>query len=190
MRRISIRKGAAPAMAAAVLALALGPVGAAATSYAPLPLSEAVARSSDIVHGRVTGTTSRWNADHSAIETEAVVEVIERVKGESSEEIRVVWPGGEVGALRMEAAGVSPLREKQEVVLLLESRPDGRKVVTGLSHGRFDVLVAPGGAEKSVRPGTVAYEGARAGESLLLAAFLDRLRRLDRREVPTGERTR
>lgn len=103
----------------------------------PVEMKALVGDASDIVRGRVVSLESRWNADHTLIETEVRLEVSERLKGEAGAELTFTVPGGEVEGRRLFVDAVPPLAEEDNLVLFLQRQPDGRLVLPHLALGSY-----------------------------------------------------
>jgi hypothetical protein len=160
-------------------------------SVTPLSLTEMAHLSDEIIFGVVSATESRWTEDRISIVTDVHIRVVEAVKGAPSGEIVVTEPGGVVGALRVEVAGVGSLRPGQEAILFLSRDVRDARHVTGLGQGRLDVRPDPVSGLKRVRfprsssePSSGGLRSEPAAEWRPLEEFLTEVRSV----VQDGER--
>ena len=145
-------------LAIALLATLLASVPpSAATSLHQFDLDGLVAASSEIVVGRVTGLSSRWDSAHSMIVTEVHVAVAEQLKGGSPRELVVYQLGGTVGNETVEVDGAASFGDpNEEGVLFLCRDRAGHAMLTGLGQGKFDI-------ERDARSGAVHVQRLQAG---------------------------
>jgi hypothetical protein len=104
-----------------------------------------------VVDGRVAGVRSYWNAEHTAIFTETLVDVSTTYKGDDTGTVRVVQPGGIVGHVRTTVAGALSWNVGEDVVLFLEPAAPGAYRVSGFSQGKFTVERDPATGAQYVR---------------------------------------
>jgi hypothetical protein len=95
--------------------------------------------SSRIVRGTVVSVRSYWNAGHTTILTETRIKVAETYKGAKTPEAVVVQLGGVVGHVKVNVEGALSWRPAEEVLLFLESNPDGAYQIAGFSQGKFAI---------------------------------------------------
>lgn len=136
-----------------------------------------------VVDGRVTGVHSYWNASHSKIITEAVVDVSQTYKGDGPSTVRVVQLGGVVGHVRMNVAGALTWQHGEEVLLFLEPATPGAYQVAGFSQGKFHVERDPRSGKPYVQQAVMsdvelkaapgAQPGADVPRKLALDKFID-----------------
>ncbi len=111
-----------------------------ATTVLGLNWQEMVERSSIIVTGTVVESHSHWNADKTKIYTTSAVEVSEVLKGQAGKTVLIRQLGGEVDGVGARLLGAPKYEAGEDVVVFLESRPDGAFVTVGLSQGKCRLL--------------------------------------------------
>ncbi len=87
-----------------------------------------------IVIGKVSKTESAWDKTGSRIYTTATVKVDEYLKGnDDPSSVKIVYPGGEVGAVGELYSHMPSFATEEEVLVFLKKRPDGKeyKVLSG-----------------------------------------------------------
>jgi len=140
---------------------------APATTLVKLSLDEMVAKSTDIVRGRVRGCQSAQRGP--GVVTDCVITVSERLKGTPAGTMTVSVPGGTLktakGRVRHMIAGTPEFDEKQEYLLFLWRGQSGINHLIGLSQGVLGVSVQDGRvvAQRMPTPG-VAYQDAKGQE--------------------------
>lgn len=97
---------------------------ALATVVLALSMEELTARAPLIVHCVAQGSNVVWDEPHAKIWTWTELSVKETLKGEVTRQVVVKQPGGVVGEVGMEVAGVATFKPGEEVVLFLEPAPD------------------------------------------------------------------
>jgi hypothetical protein len=141
--------------------LAAGP--AYPSTFFALSPREMVAGATAVVQGEVVETAAFWNAQHTAILTEAVVRVDEEVVGKADAFVRVRTFGGRVGDLAIEAHGFPTFARGERLVLFLENdrwdKEAGLYRVFGYRQGEFRLTADPAGETLAVP--TVETAGAR-----------------------------
>lgn len=123
-------------VAAVLLAAA---VPATASTFLALDREALVAASDAVVIGEVVEVHSFWNAEATAIRTEALVRVSETLAGNAPSIVRVQTIGGQVGPVRIEAHGFPTFEQGQRLVLFLEGAADVARVV-GYQQGQFRIV--------------------------------------------------
>jgi hypothetical protein len=123
-------------LALASLTLALP---ARATQVVQMDTRDLVHRSSDIVVGSVQSVRPYWNAAHTRILTEVVVDVGEALKGGGSSRITITQLGGELDGMRLAVAGTPVFEPGEQALLFLWTDAKGRRLVNGLAQGKFDI---------------------------------------------------
>jgi hypothetical protein len=141
------------------LVLAASPAVAAVVQETTV---EEVARTSEtVVRGRVEKLSSRWSRDGRRILTDVEIAVHSALKGAAPARVRVVVPGGRVGAIAQRVDAAPVFAEHEDVVVFL-ARRGARWRVAGLALGKFRVEGA------TARPGLddvrVAPRAMPAGE--------------------------
>lgn len=120
----------------AVAAVAMrGP--AAATTLEKLSLDEMVAKSTEIVRGRVASQSTMKSG--AMIYTIARVDVLERWKGAAASRVEVAIPGGSINGLRQSFSGAPHVGTGYEYVFFLWRGRSGMVQILGLSQGLLDV---------------------------------------------------
>jgi hypothetical protein len=136
-----------------LLAALVALVGAAAQASTFLAMSreELVAGSAAVVDGRVTQVRSFWNAEHTAILTEALVRVDDVVVGDAPMFVKVRTFGGTVGRVRIEAAGFPTFTAGERQLLFLYREPaDGSVRVQGYQLGQYRIQTGAEGADVAI----------------------------------------
>jgi hypothetical protein len=169
--------------------LAMGFAVVAADSFATQVLQrtpQQLAKESQlVVDGKVASVRSYWNADHSRILTEVVVDVGSTYKGGASPSVRVVQLGGVVGNVRMTAHGAPQWKQGEEVLLFLEPSVPGAFQIAGFSQGMYLIERDPRTGKAFVKyalapdthegaaPAPDALESATRAERVTLEQFID-----------------
>ena len=140
------------------LALAGLLVGAADASQFRTFGRDAQVRASDLIAlGRVMSVRSDWDANHSAIHTDAEIALDEVWKGDpSSDRIVARTLGGAIGDVALEVDGAAKFTAGERVLVFLRSA-DGAYVPWGMRFGKYEVI-EEGGSSFAVGtlPPTVA----------------------------------
>lgn len=126
-----------PLLAVAVFAFAAGP--AAASTFLALDQAELVAQADAVVQGRIVEVQSFWNPEHTAILTEAVLEVEDSVVGSAPAYVNLRTFGGQVGNYRIVAHGFPTFQLGERMVLFLEPEQDGAQRVLGYQQGQYRI---------------------------------------------------
>ncbi len=132
-------------LARLLLLLALVPVSALATSMSPVPLEKLVAKSDDIVRGKVL--RQRTSDENGTLFTHTTIQVLESFKGEhaAGEELVLRQAGGESGFRREGIVGDARFDGNEEVVLVLRHQKRFH-FLTNLALSKFRVEQTPEGA--------------------------------------------
>jgi len=150
-------------LAAFVANIALVGAAAEASTFLAMSREELVAGSAAVVDGRVTQVRSFWNAEHTAILTEALVRVDDVIVGEAPTFVKVLTFGGTVGRMRIEASGFPTFAKGERQLLFLYREPaDGSVRVNGYRLGQYRI-------ERGVDGSDVAVPMADAGTRLVRA---------------------
>lgn len=121
---------------AAMTALA-GPAGA--STFLALSQAELVEQAEAVVQGRIVEVQSFWNSEHTAILTEAVLEVEDTVVGSAPAYVNLRTFGGQVGNYRIVAHGFPTFQLGERMVLFLEPEADGAQRVLGYQQGQYRI---------------------------------------------------
>ncbi len=113
------------------------PAIASATTIVELGPAALEAGADRIVEGRVIASASRWNADHTLIETIATLSIERTRKGASATTIDVVVPGGTVGNARQIVFGTPSVGVGEHARWFLAGRGDGSYRVYGWAQGKW-----------------------------------------------------
>lgn len=102
-------------------------------------LAELVGRSTSIVVATCTSVRSRWTPDRSQIETVAVYDVVETLKGASRQRLTVVALGGVVDGVGMYVSGMPAFVPDRRELLFLAPSDASSMVVVGMAQGQFHI---------------------------------------------------
>lgn len=119
-----------------------------------LSLDDMVAKSTDIVRGRVVSSSAGFRGTPQRggiIYTYYTVEVAERWKGGGGSRIDIAVPGGTVGNLRQTFAGAPSLFPATDYVLFLWTSPSGLTEIIGLTQGLMNLKIDASGKATLVR---------------------------------------
>ena len=122
-----------------LLALALAAVPAAASTFLYLSQAELVGNAEAVVQGRIVEVHSFWNAERTAILTEATLEVEDTVVGAAPAYVNLRTFGGQVGNYRIEAHGFPTFELGERMLVFLEPERDGAQKVLGYQQGQFHI---------------------------------------------------
>ena len=123
----------------ALAALLASALPAAASTFLAVDRPDLVRQSDAVVVGEVTSVHSSWNAEATAIVTEAFVKVDETLAGDAPGVVVVRTFGGQVGAVMIEAHGFPTFDEGERVVLFLEGA-EGVARVVGYQQGQYRII--------------------------------------------------
>lgn len=110
-----------------------------ATTVKQLSLEQMVRGSQRIVLGRRVSQKTYWNKTRTRIFTATRFAVSEDLKGESRGTATVVTVGGTMDGLTLVVSGTPRFREREEVLLFLETGKSGNWILMGLSQGVFRI---------------------------------------------------
>lgn len=147
------------------LALGMGLLSASAqaTTLFALDLRTLSLHSDAVVHGTVRRIETRWSADRARIFTDIEIEVTEAWKGAPTKSILVIQPGGEIGEIGQQVAGVARFTVNEEVVVFLEEYGP-LYTVTGYLQGKFQVSRKASVAVATQQDGAVALVDPASGQ--------------------------
>jgi len=121
------------------LGLTLWAPASLATQVIGLDLTGLTHGSDAILVGKVVRSHSRWTSDQRLIVTEVELEVGESLKGAAEERVVILQPGGVVGDIGQQVAGLARFEVGDEVLVFLEKQGRRTFQVTGLAQGKFRV---------------------------------------------------
>ena len=142
-----------PRLAAIALVFVFSWVPLYATTLEKLSMDEMIEKSTDIVRGIVTGSSTAFRG--SVIYTHYSIKVVERWKGSPQATLTVLVPGGRVGGLKQSFGGVPVLSPGTDYVLFLWTGKSGATQLIGLSQGVFHLNTAAG-VDPVVARGTIS----------------------------------
>lgn len=177
------------ATGAVIAAIALTAATVRATVLVGATVDELAADARFVVHGTVSSVEPHWVEGRRQIERVVTVDVAAALKGEASEVVSFVVPGGEIWPYRTVTIGAPELREGDELVVFLGGRRGERLRPLGLSQGVFRVVADARSGAKVVRPAALVSPGTdeppqavvrgdRSRRPPRLDAFLDQVTRL------------
>ena len=116
--------------------MSLMPVAAHATISRAVDFDDKVANSAAIVVGKCVSQQSRWDADREWILTYSTFSVEKTLKGQPTQQITLVTPGGTVGNITQDVIGVPKFREGEENVVFVRNSQAG-PTVAFLEQGSY-----------------------------------------------------
>jgi hypothetical protein len=119
-------------------------VPASASTFVAMDEHELVAASVAVVEGRVLEVHSFWNADGTAILTEATIQVNDVVAGRAADVVTVRTFGGQVGDHVIEAHGFPTFQQGEQALLFLQNGGHGALRVTGYQLGHYRIRTERG----------------------------------------------
>ena len=122
-----------------LLALALAALPAAASTFLYQSQAELVSQAEAVVEGRIVEVHSFWNAEHTAILTEATLEVDDAVVGAAPAYVNLRTFGGQVGNYRIDAHGFPTFQLGERMLVFLEPEQEGAQKVLGYQQGQFRI---------------------------------------------------
>jgi hypothetical protein len=132
-----MRQALSIAFVALLVGVSLCP-GLGTTAMIRLSLPQLIQGAETIVLGTVTRQVSAWNATHTAIYTDVVLEVEEAMKGAVGPEVTFRIAGGEVGDIGMRTSTHPTFRIGERVIVFLHSEGSTAQLF-GLQQGKFTV---------------------------------------------------
>jgi len=124
----------------------------ATVSDAPLAVEELTRRAELVVIGEVISVASELFASEGQIITRIDVRVDEALKGSPGRaSLHLQQPGGRVGEVTRDVAGMPTFAQGERVLLFLGRRGDGGLAVVGLFQGKFTLQRDESGREIVVR---------------------------------------
>jgi len=153
-----------------------------ATTLRRMDLPEMVAVADRVVHARVVGSRVYW-AEPGQILTDTTFEVLRDIMGSGPKMLTITQLGGRIDPVELVVEGTPTFSEGEEVVLLTELTPSGRRVIVGLSQGVMRVHVDAETSEKVVLseadPDGLTFIGSRLQPSeVRLETLIGDIRRL------------
>jgi hypothetical protein len=121
----------------ALAALVAAP--AAASTFLALTTEELVRDAEAVVEGRIVEVSSFWNAEHTAILTEATLEVDDAVVGAAPRFVTLRTFGGRVDDYVIEAHGFPRFALGERLLVFLEPEKDGGHRVLGYLQGQYRI---------------------------------------------------
>ena len=129
--------------------LLLIPVTAHGTISRAVAFEDKVASASAIVMGKCVAQESRWDDSRNWILTYSTFRVEKTLKGQPSEQITIVTPGGTVGNITQDVIGVPKFREGEENVVFVKDSQAG-PTVAFLEQGNYRLRKS--GIDRVVEP--------------------------------------
>jgi hypothetical protein len=108
------------------------------TAMIQLSLPQLIQGAETIVLGTVTHQVSAWNATHTAIYTDVVLQVEEAMKGMAGPEVTFRIAGGEAGDIGMRTSTHPTFRIGERVIVFLYTEGSTAQLF-GLKQGKFTV---------------------------------------------------
>ncbi|MFZ2490072.1 MAG: hypothetical protein WA208_01170 [Thermoanaerobaculia bacterium] len=136
----------------AVLALAatLVPLAAEGAISRAVSFDEKVGNAASVIVGKCLRTEARWDPSGRFILTYATFQVERALKGQPTSQMTVVVPGGKVGNVYQDSAGIPSFEAGDERVLFIRDSSVG-PTVAFFDQGTYD-LVRDARGERMVRP--------------------------------------
>jgi hypothetical protein len=144
-----------------IAAIAAAGAPAAASTFLAMTPDELAAKADSVVEGRVVAVRSFWNPEHTAILTEADLEIDQTVVGDAAGVVTLRTFGGKVGNYVIVAHGFPTFRRGERLLLFLEPEQAGARKVLGYQQGQYRIRADAKGRAIAVP----AFEG---GATLLL----------------------
>ena len=117
----------------------------------PGDVASMTANADAVIHARVLRRESAWAPGGGVIVTTVFLAPLETWKGSPATEVRVVFPGGEVGEFSQTVSGMAVFRDGEEVVVFLRKRGGGAFSLDRLALGKFSVGAPPGLPKRALR---------------------------------------
>ena len=105
-----------------------------------MELSEVVRNSELIAEGTVQKVEARWDANQRLIYTYIDIRTAEKFKGAASSVVTVKLPGGTVGGITLDVAGMPQFQVGEHAIVFLSAYPDRKNYnVVGLNQGLYAI---------------------------------------------------
>ena len=117
-----------------------------------LTVNDLIAKSTAVVHGRVTGSSTVYRGN--VIYTDYRINVLDLWKGPTQSSVDVLVPGGVLNGVRQSYPGAPQLAAGQEYVLFLWTSSKGDTFTLGFTQGVFVVQQDASGQATAVRAAT------------------------------------
>jgi len=115
-------------------------VPASASQFQKFARKDQVAASDLIAVGRVVSVASSWTSDHSAIQTEAELEIEDVWKGAADgDRVVVRTPGGTVGNVGAKVDSAAEFAVGERVLVFLKKKDAGFEPV-GMRFGKYEIV--------------------------------------------------
>lgn len=134
------------------LALAVALSTARAATLERLTLDDMIAKSTAIVHARITGASTAYLG--SVIYTHYKLKVLDQWKGAAHTSMEVLVPGGVVNGIRQTYPGAPEFTMGQEYVMFLWTSSRGLTYTLGFTQGVFTLPKDTSGQTMAVRAPT------------------------------------
>jgi hypothetical protein len=132
------------------LLMVVAAMPAGASTFLKMTQKDLVRDAAVVVKGQVIQVNSFWNAEGTAIVSEAMVKVDEALLGRPDSVVIVKTFGGEVNGYYVEAHGFPKFTLNEKVLLFLEAEHDGAARVAGYQQGQFRVIQDKAGVEYAI----------------------------------------
>lgn len=143
-----------------LLAGVVAVTSAGAVTVLPATFEELVRESVSVVHGRVLDVEGRWTSDRRTIESTVTLDVVETLKGTTTDTASFVVPGGRAGDRILVMPGAPTFRPGDEVIVFLRGRAPALPQPVGLSLGVYRVSADQRGGGRLVLPTPIAAAAA------------------------------
>ncbi|MBL8168390.1 MAG: hypothetical protein JNJ50_09565 [Acidobacteria bacterium] len=112
-----------------------------ATIMQRLEIEDLTRLSSDVFHGQILSTETRWNPEHTRIYTDVRVRINEAFKGtaKSNSVVTVTQLGGEKDGVKVDYAGRPEFTTGESVVLFTTRTQSNQLTVVALKQGKLQV---------------------------------------------------
>ncbi|HUY13136.1 MAG TPA: hypothetical protein VMX16_05805 [Terriglobia bacterium] len=135
-----------------------------ATSLVQLSVQQLTQASAVILRGHAVNQVSRWNANHTSIETLTTIAVDQSMKGQPASTVVVRQTGGTVGRIREYVPGSVRFLPGAGYMLFLEPSQiaPSEYLVVGMMQGAYRVFRDPNtGEERVINPTGKYFHGTR-----------------------------
>jgi hypothetical protein len=121
-----------------ILVIAIAAVPCIGSTVQKMELPALVKVADSIVQGHVESVEARY--ENKMVYTYTSVAVDDPLKGERRQAVLLKHPGGTIGAMTMEIAGMPQFKAGDAVIVFLRNRQDGTFDVIGLNQGKYDIV--------------------------------------------------